>query len=156
MTPYPMDPVDATGPMRLVGTALPDTPASDGLVRSVLEARLAACAQVVAARSTYWWKEALETAAERVVWFKTSPKHVGALFRFLTEHHPYEVPEIIEIDVARVHGPYLEYLAATLDPNAPPPPLGGGTAARRPTRREGPRGRGARRPGRTPAPRHRR
>ncbi|MCI4366465.1 MAG: divalent-cation tolerance protein CutA [Thermoplasmata archaeon] len=155
MSPYPMDPVDATGPMRLVGTALPDAESSDALVRGALEAHLAVCAQVVSSRSTYWWKGAIESAAERVVWFKTSPKHVGALFRFLAEHHPYEVPEIIEVDVARVHGPYLEYLADTLDPHAPPPPLGGGRPLRSTTRRGGPPGRGARRPGRTPV-RHRR
>ena len=156
MTPYPMDPIDATGPMRLVVTALPDTDAADRLVRAALAARLAACAQVHRARSTYWWRGALESAPERIVWFKTSPKHVGALFRFLAKRHPYEVPEILEVDVARVHGPYLEYLADTLDPHAPPPPLGGGTAAGAATRRAARPARGARRPGRTPAPRRRR
>jgi periplasmic divalent cation tolerance protein len=155
MTPYPMDPVDATGPMRIVVTALPDSEASESLIRAALDARLAVCAQVVSARSTYWWKGAVEVAPERVVWFKTSPKRVGALFRFLSERHPYEVPEIIEIDIARVHGPYLSFLAKTLDHDAPPPPLGGGRAVWRPTRRGAPRGRGARRPARTPA-RHRR
>jgi len=149
-----MDPVDATGPMRLVVTALPDSDAADALVRTALQAKLAVCAQIVTARSTYWWKGVLETAPERVVWFKTSPKHVGALFRFLAEHHPYEVPEILEIDVARVHGPYLQFLAETLDPNAPPPPLGGGRAVTG-RRRGAPRGPGARRPARTPT-RHRR
>src|SRR5580700_11125132 len=102
--PYPMDPVDATGPMRLVVTALPDTEASDALVRAAVAARLAVCAQVGSVQSRYWWKGAVESATERVVWFKTSPKHVGALFRFLADRHPYEVPEIVEIDVARVHG----------------------------------------------------
>jgi hypothetical protein len=38
-------------------------------------------------------------------------------------------------------------MAATIDPHAPPLPLGGGRAG--PTRRESPRGRVARRPGRT-------
>ena len=147
MSPYPLDPMEATGSMRLVITALPDTPAARRLVASALARRLAACAQVGPVESRYWWKGKLEGAAERVAVFKTTPKRVGALFEHIARLHPYDVPEIVEVDVARVHGPYLAYLADTLDRNAPPPPLGGGRprARRRPAGR---RGRAARRPGR--------
>ena len=156
MSPYPMDPIDATGPLRLVVTAMPEGPGVDALVRGVLERRLAVCAQVLAARSTYWWKGAVESAEERVIWFKTAPKLVGALFRFLAQEHPYEVPEIVEIDAARVHPPYLEYVAATVDADAPPLPLGGGHPRRRIRSRPGARrARGAPRPARTRAPRRR-
>jgi periplasmic divalent cation tolerance protein len=155
MSPYPMDPIDATGPMRIVVTALPDTPAMDRLVAAAVERRLAACVQLGAVSSRYLWKGRLEQATERVAWFKTSPKRVGALFRFLAEHHPYEVPEILEIDVARVDPRYLAYLAETLDADAPPPPLGGGRLAKLRARPGGRRGRAARAPGRTRA-QHRR
>jgi periplasmic divalent cation tolerance protein len=154
VSPYPMDPVDATGPMRLVLTAFPSEAAADRAVRTVLAAKLAACAQSTPVRSRYWWKGRVRSEDEVVVVFKTVPKRVGALFRRLGELHPYDVPELIELDVPRVHPPYLAYLAETLDAEAPPPPLGGGTPTLR--RRAGPRGRGARRPGRTPARRPRR
>jgi periplasmic divalent cation tolerance protein len=154
VSPYPMDPVEATGPMRLVLTAFPSPAAADRAVRSVLTARLAACAQSTAVRSRFWWKGRVRTEEEVLVVFKTVPKRVGALFRRLAELHPYDVPEMIELDVPRVHPPYLAYLAETLDADSPPPPLGGGAPPVR--RRGGPRARGARRPGRTPAPRRRR
>lgn len=155
MSPYPLDPIDATGPMRLVVTALPDGSEADRVVRGVLARRLAACAQVVRVDSRYWWRDRMEAAPERVVWFKTTPKLVGALFRYLADEHPYDVPEILEVDVARVHPAYLRYLAETLDPDSPPPPLGGGRVP--PTRRRGaPRVREGRRPGRIPRPRRRR
>jgi periplasmic divalent cation tolerance protein len=154
VTPYPLDPVDATGPMRLVLTAFPSEAAANRAIESVLRARLAACAQATAVRSRYWWKGRLRAEDEVVVVFKTVPKRVGALFRHLGEHHPYDVPEVIEIDVPRVHPPYLAYLADTLDADSPPPPLGGGRA--RPTRPAARRARGAPRLGRTRArPRHR-
>jgi periplasmic divalent cation tolerance protein len=157
MSPYPMDPVDATGPMRLVLSAFPATPASAAIVREAVDRRLAACASQTRVRSEYRWKGAIETADEQLVLFKTVPKRVGALFAFLRARHPYEVPEILEIDVARVDGPYLRYLAATLDPNAPPPPLGGGAPGpARSTRRGGRRARAAPRPARTRGPRRRR
>lgn len=156
MSPYPMDPVDATGPMRLVLVAAPRGDASARLAHGALRARLAACVSSLPIESEYWWKGARERAQESLLVFKTVPKHVGALFRYLAAHHPYEVPEILELDVPRIHEPYLRYLAATVDAAAPPFPLGGGRPPRRPTRRGSRRGRGARGPGRTPTPRRRR
>lgn len=155
MTPYPMDPVDATGPMRLVLVAAPRGPVSAGLARGALRARLAACVSTVPIESEYWWKGALERAEESLLVFKTVPKRVGALFRYLAANHPYEVPEILELDVPRIHEPYLRYLAATIDRAAPPLPLGGGRPHGRPTRPGSRPGRGARAPGRTRAPRRR-
>jgi periplasmic divalent cation tolerance protein len=153
VTPYPMDPVDATGPMRLVVTTFPSEAAAERAVRAILGARLAACAQSTPVRSRYWWKGRLRTEDEVLVVFKTVPKRVGGLFRRIAELHPYDVPEVIEIDVPRVHPPYLAYLAETLDADSAPPPLGGGSPPAR--RRGGPRARGVRRPGRTRARRPR-
>lgn len=149
MSPYPMDPVDATGPMRIVLCTFPTLAAAEAGVDRALSRRLAACAQLTPVRSEFWWRGRRERADETLVAFKTVPKRVGALFRALSDGHPYEVPEVIEIDVPRVHAPYLAYLAQTLDADAPPPPLGGGRAhVRRPAGRRGP---GARRPARTRA-----
>lgn len=151
MSPYPLDPVRAVGPARLVLTSYPSREAALAAAEAVLSRRLAACAHIVAADSRYWWKGQLESAGEALVTFKTVPKRVGELFRLLESTHPYGVPEIVEIDVTRVSPAYLAYLAATLDPDSPPPPLGGGVI-----RREGRRARGARVPGRTRARRRRR
>ncbi len=150
MSPYPMDPVDATGPMRLVVVAAPPTVARR-LVDGAIARRLAACANTMPIRSTYWWQGKVEDAEETLVLFKTVPKRVGALFAFLATEHPYEVPEILELDVPRVHPPYLRYLAETIDQAAPPLPLGGGRVPS-PTRRGSRRGRGVSAPGRTRGP----
>ncbi|MCI4337122.1 MAG: divalent-cation tolerance protein CutA [Thermoplasmata archaeon] len=156
MSPYPMDPVDATGPMRLVLVAAPTGVVSRRLAEGALRARLAACVSTVPIGSTYWWRGRLEREEESLLVFKTVPKRVGALFRYLAEHHTYEVPEIIELDVPRVHAPYLRYLAETIDHAAPPLPLGGGRIQRSPRRRGSPRGRVAPAPARTRAPHRRR
>jgi len=151
VTPFPLEPVRSLGPMRVVVTTFPSREAAVAAVDAVLGKELAACANIVPAHSRYWWKGRLESADESLVLFKTVPKRVGALFRFLETHHPYDVPEIVELDVPRVGAGYLAYLAETLDPNSPPPPMGGGPL----TRRAAPKARGARRPGRTRAPRRR-
>jgi periplasmic divalent cation tolerance protein len=144
VSPYPLEPVRSLGPARVVLSSFPDRAKALAAVSLALRQRLAACGTVVPCESRYWWRGRVETQPEVLVLFKTVPKHVGALFRLLENSHPYEVPEILEIDLPRVGAAYLRYLAGTIDPDAPPPPLGGGA-----TRRGSRRGRGARAPGRT-------
>jgi periplasmic divalent cation tolerance protein len=151
MSPYPLEPARTSGPMRLVITTYPSREAALRAVDSALRAGLAACANVLPAHSRYWWKGQLESADEALVLFKTAPKQVGALFRHLETTHPYDVPEIAEVDVPRVGNAYRRYLLATLDPGSPTPP--GDVGA---TRRGARRARGARSPARTRAPHHRR
>ena len=146
-----MEPVRAVGPMRLVITTYPSREAALVAVEAALREGLAVCANVVPAHSRYWWKGRIESADEALVLFKTGPKRAGALFRHLESHHPYEVPEIVEVDVPRVGTGYLRYLTATLEPGSGPFAFGG-----RPTRRGERRARGVRSPGRTRAPHRRR
>jgi len=147
MTPFPVEPARALGPMRLVLTTYPSPEAAATAVEGALSRRLAACASTHAVDSRYWWNGELESAHELLVVFKTVPKRVGALFRYVKENHPYDVPEIVELDVPRVDPGYLAYLGRTLDAHAlgiPPRPVL--------RRRAGRRAPGARSPGRTRGP----
>jgi len=151
VSPYPLDPARSLGPMRIVITTYPSREAALTAAESALRAGLAACANIVPAHSRYWWKDRIESADEVLVLFKTAPKRVGALFRHLEAGHPYEVPELAEVDVPRVGSAYLRYLTATVDPASASPPLGGGSR-----RRGAPRARGVRSLPRTRAPHRRR
>jgi periplasmic divalent cation tolerance protein len=80
-------------------TTVADDEAARTLVAGVLDARLAACATCLApARSTYHWEGRIESASEVPVLFKTVPERADALERWLSEHHPYDVPEILRWD----------------------------------------------------------
>jgi periplasmic divalent cation tolerance protein len=151
VSPYALDPIRAVGPVRLVLSTFPSRDAALTAVTTAVERRLAACGNVVPIESRYLRHGRVESQSEALVVFKTIPKKVGALFEFLGTTHPYELPEIIEVDVPRVDPRYLRYLSQTLDRDPAPPPLGGGLR-----RREGPRARGAPTPRRTRGPRHRR
>lgn len=152
MSPYPADSEWARGPMRIVLTTYPNRERALAAVTGALSEHLAACGNVVPVDSRYWWKGRLESESEALVLFKTVPKRVGALFRYLAEHHPYSVPEIVELDVPRAAPGYLDYLTGTLD-RASLPSTRGGRTVKRPAGR---RGRAVRGPGRTRGPPHRR
>ncbi len=110
------------GLLRLVGCTFPDAATAERVSEAALASRLAACVNRFPVSSRYHWKGRLESAEEVLVLFKTTPRKVGALFAQIARAHPYEVPDLFELAVARAHPPFLEYLAATLERGLPVPP----------------------------------
>lgn len=125
--------------LRVVYCGFPDPETARRVGDAAVDLRLAACVNQFPVESIYHWKGKVERAREVVGLFKTTPRKLGALFEFLAREHPYEVPDIFELPAACVHRPYLDYLAATLEPGLGRPA----------TRRGSPRGPGARGPRRT-------
>ena len=81
------------------------------LARGVVEARLAACAQIFApVTSVYRWQGEIETAQEWQVVFKTTSARYDALEAHLLAAHDYDTPEIIATPVVRGSAGYLAWL----------------------------------------------
>ncbi len=99
--------------MRIVLCAVP-TDQATRIARSVVEERLAACVQASGVRSTYRWKGRLEQADEVQLWCKVAERSVDALVQRLAELHPYDVPEILvlDVDAARSHPGYVAWVDA--------------------------------------------
>ncbi|MFD7284361.1 divalent-cation tolerance protein CutA [Streptomyces sp. NPDC059863] len=75
---------------------------AEDLARGVIEAGLAACAQISApVTSVYRWRSAIETSVEWQILFKTTAARYDALEAHLKEAHDYETPEIIATPVVR-------------------------------------------------------
>jgi periplasmic divalent cation tolerance protein len=64
------------------------------LAHALVEARLAACAQISHIESVYAWKGAIEHGKEYRVLFKTTDESYGAVERAIRELHSYELPAI--------------------------------------------------------------
>jgi periplasmic divalent cation tolerance protein len=64
------------------------------LARALVEARLAACAQITRIESIYPWKGAIQHGKEYRVLFKTLDDHYPAVERAIRELHSYELPAI--------------------------------------------------------------
>ena len=66
------------------------------MAHAVVEARLAACANLVPGMvSLYWWEGYITQESEILAVFKTSEKKADMLEAFLLENHPYDTPAII-------------------------------------------------------------
>ena len=90
------------------------TPAAkaDRLARLLVEEHLAACVQALpGVRSTYRREGVIEQADEVLLLVKTTADRYAALERSLKAHHPYELPEILAIDVAAGLPAYLRWVA---------------------------------------------
>ena len=89
----------------------PDAEVAERLARGVVEARLAACVNILpAVRSIYRWEGRVQDDAELLLVIKTRHEHFDALRAWLTQHHPYDVPEVLGLPVSAVSAPYLSWL----------------------------------------------
>jgi periplasmic divalent cation tolerance protein len=99
--------------VQLVLCTVPDREAGQRIARTLVDEGLAACVNVVAGlHSTYRWQGAVETADEALLLVKTTAARFAALRDRLVALHPYELPEVIAVDVAAGLPAYLEWVAA--------------------------------------------
>lgn len=101
--------------IRLILSTFPDEATAVSAIRSLLDERLTACGSILpGVRSIYRWREEVEDSREVQVVLKTSPEVVSRCMARLAALHPYEVPEIIELDPATVSGPYAAWVRDSL------------------------------------------
>ena len=88
---------------------------AERLARGLLDARLAACINLVPrVRSFYRWKGQVEDAAECLLVIKSSRELFGALRSALAAAHSYEVPEIVALPILDGAPEYLNWLQENL------------------------------------------
>lgn len=80
------------------------------IARKILEKGLAACVNMYSVKSLYWWKGKIEENSEDLLIIKTTEDAYKRLEEFIREIHPYEVPEIIALEIVRGLDKYLEWV----------------------------------------------
>lgn len=85
----------------LVYTTWPDVQSAEGAGRDLVEARLAACVNILPGMvSIYAWEGKIERAEECVMIVKTRVALQARVMDAVREAHPYEVPAVLAIPVA--------------------------------------------------------
>lgn len=84
---------------------------ANNVINALLENKIIACAQVIDIKSHYFWKGKICHEPEVLVLFKTQQKLYNLLESKIKEMHPYEIPEIIAVDIEKGVPDYLNWIA---------------------------------------------
>lgn len=97
---------------RVVLVAAPRGRTAGRLARGLLDARLAACVNVVPGLvSHYRWRGRPRRDAEALLVVKTTAARLKAVERWIKANHPYSLPEVLVLPVAGGSREYLSWLA---------------------------------------------
>ena len=95
----------------LVMTNMPTRESAEKLAGLLIEARLAACVNILSpCRSVYRWKGVLQNDEEVPLLIKTAGDRFAALESAIRAHHPYELPEIVVVPLCRGLPAYLQWV----------------------------------------------
>jgi periplasmic divalent cation tolerance protein len=93
-------------------STFPDAETARRIAHQLVTEKFAACANLLpGVESVYRWKEKIENTNETLVIFKLSEDRQAAFQKKLRSVHPYEVPEIIFVQVAGGLPDYLRWIA---------------------------------------------
>jgi len=97
----------------IVITNCPDEETANAIALAIIEEQLAACVNILPrVQSIYRWQGSVESAAEIPLLIKATSHNYPALEARIKTLHPYEVPEIIALPIARGLPAYLNWVAA--------------------------------------------
>jgi periplasmic divalent cation tolerance protein len=97
--------------IRIVLSTFPGPDKAAEVARVLVEERLCACVNLVpAVRSIYRWQGAISDDSETLALIKTTADRVDALRARIAALHPYDVPEVLELDVANGAASYLAWV----------------------------------------------
>lgn len=96
----------------IIISTFPDEESALCLSKRMVEKKLCACVSFIKVRSVYNWKGALQVQPEFMALFKTTKKSSAKLKAALAHLHPYEIPEIIELQLSDISKSYFSWLVA--------------------------------------------
>lgn len=99
----------------LVLTNVPDAATANLIAETLVTQKLAACVNILGpCQSTYMWEGKLTRENEIPLLIKTTQLQYDALQDAIIKAHPYELPEIISINVDGGLPQYLQWVTTQL------------------------------------------
>jgi periplasmic divalent cation tolerance protein len=104
-------------PHQLVLCACPDQATAHNIAEQLVDRQLAACVNILPGiTSVYQWQGKRENSQEHLLLIKTTHAAYEALEQALSNLHPYELPEIIAVPIARGSDAYLDWISQSVAP----------------------------------------
>ena len=80
------------------------------IANMLVKNQIIACVNISKIDSVYSWNGKIQNLPEYIAIFKTTSKNKTKLKKIIAETHPYNVPEIAQIDVDSINKSYLNWL----------------------------------------------
>ena len=101
---------------QLLITSCPNSESANKLARILVEKHLAACVNIVPKiQSIYEWQGKIVEDSEILLLIKTQDTHYATIEKTLSEHHSYDVPELIALPIEQGFPPYLAWMDEVLN-----------------------------------------
>ncbi len=88
---------------------------ADKISNILIKERLAACVNYFPVKSVYQWKNKIERNSEYMLICKTTKKNFIELKNRLKEIHPYELPEIISVNIFKGDKRFLNWIKNSVE-----------------------------------------
>jgi periplasmic divalent cation tolerance protein len=93
-------------------STFPNEETAKKIARELVDGALVACANIVPAiTSIYFWKDKVEESGETLGIFKLTTARFDEFQTRLRALHPYDVPEILRLNIAEGSPEYLRWIA---------------------------------------------
>ncbi len=100
---------------QLILCTCPDQKTADTIARRLVTDKLAACVNILPGlTSIYEWQGEIETAQENLLLIKSHRYRFVEIESAIKQTHPYQLPEIIAVDIERGSSDYLKWIDSCL------------------------------------------
>ena len=96
-------------PIIIVST-YPNKKSITKIANELVQNKIVACVNITKISSIYSWQGKIENVSEYLALFKTTQKNKKSLKEKIKTSHPYDVPEIAEINITSINKSYLKWL----------------------------------------------
>jgi len=100
---------------QLILTTCPDEQVAKTIAQHLVQEKLAACVNIIPNLiSVYSWEDEIQCTNEVQLFIKTSSEKFALLNARINELHPYEVVEVIALNIQQGDIPYLNWITESL------------------------------------------
>lgn len=93
----------------------PNNSSANQIAQHLVQEKLAACVNILPGlTSVYSWQGKVESSTEVQLIIKTEAKKFDALSEQINQLHPYDVPEIIALNIQQGDSNYLNWISESL------------------------------------------
>ena len=100
----------------LVCTSVNDIKVARDIANTLLTKKYSPCINIVSNNeSIYVWNNDIETTNEYILFIKSVKSKFKNIEKLILAMHPYEIPEILAIDINHINMKYLKWMLDYLD-----------------------------------------